>query len=351
MPPKATSNKPRPHFDYTTLDTDTSRFVKLQTGEIRGLMKRTAQGNVKIGQRLIEVKAKLRHGQFLDWLNAEFQWSYPTAARFMQVASSFGQNYEFDNFAPSALYELAAPSTPAAVRAEAIARAEAGEMITHKTAKALKQKYAILPTKIQTKPEPELVSAAYSQPKSLPQSAAKPLEIVALHPQLQVEPQTPAPKHLLSQAVQSSAIPQLLHLEEDTPGKWWKLDGRHLLYCGNPNSNEFVARIPETVPLLLAFPSARIWHSRIEANASVVLTDYLLVFQKPELLDEVLEPLILRISRMGDVVVTCFLPSPDILSVISRLERRGVVAEPDYRRCNAVRADWKKARLRVERVN
>jgi len=76
MPPKATANKPRPHFDYTTLDTDTYQFVKLQTGEIRGLMKRMAQGIVEIGQRLIEVKARLKYGQFLDWLNAEFQWSY-----------------------------------------------------------------------------------------------------------------------------------------------------------------------------------------------------------------------------------------------------------------------------------
>lgn len=351
MPPKATSNKPRQHFDYTTLDTDTFQFVKLQTGEIRGLMKRTAQGIVEIGQRLIEVKGRLRHGQFLDWLNAEFQWSYPTAARFMQVASSFGQYYEFDNFAPSALYELAAPSTPAAVRAEAMARAEGGEMITHKTAKALKQKYATPSTQTQTKSAPELVSPPQFQPKSLLKSAAKPLEIVAPHPQLQVQPQTPAPQHSLSQAVRSSAIPQPLQPEEDAPGKWWRLGGRHLLYCGHPNSDGFVVRIPETVPLLLAFPPARIWHSRIEADAGIVLIDHLLVFQTPELLDEVLEPLILRTSRVGEVVVTCFLPSPDILSVISRQERQGVVAEPDYRRCKAVIMAWKKARLRVERVN
>ena len=269
----------------------------------------------------------------------------------MQVASCFGQNSQLDNFAPSALYELAAPATPAPVRAAAIARAAVGEMITHKTAKALKQKYATPPTQTQTPPELELVSPPQPQAKLLLQLAAKPLEIVALHPQLRVQPQTPVPQHLLSQAVQSSVISQPSQPEEDAPGKWWRLAGRHLLYCGHPNSDQFVARIPKTVPLLLAFPPARIWHSRIAAEASIVLTDYLPVWQQPELLDKVLEPLLLRASRVSEVVVTCFLPYPEILSVISRLERQGVVAEPDYRRCNAVRVDWKKARLRVERVN
>ena len=68
-------------------------------------------------------------------------------------------------------------------------------------------------------------------------------------------------------------------------------------------------------------------------------------------LDEAIESAILLYSHLSDVVVSCFLPSPDILSIINRLDRWGVVAEPDPKRCNAVITDWKKAGLKVERLS
>jgi phage N-6-adenine-methyltransferase len=57
----------------------------------------------------------------------------------MQVAERFGGDeiYQIDKFAPSALYLLAAPSTPEPAREEAIARAEAGETITHTVSKVI----------------------------------------------------------------------------------------------------------------------------------------------------------------------------------------------------------------------
>lgn len=82
-------------FDYTSLDAETSQFVQQQTGEIRVLMKRTAQGIVGIGHKLIEVKKKLGHGRFGEWLEAEFDWSWDTAGNFMRVAQRFGDNPKF----------------------------------------------------------------------------------------------------------------------------------------------------------------------------------------------------------------------------------------------------------------
>jgi hypothetical protein len=55
-------------FDYTALDASTSQFVKVQTGEIKGLMKRTVESIFEIGQRLIIVKERLGHGRFGSWL-------------------------------------------------------------------------------------------------------------------------------------------------------------------------------------------------------------------------------------------------------------------------------------------
>jgi len=88
MPALAT-HKERQQFDYSTLDPQASQFVQQQTGEIRALMKRTAQDIIEVGQKLTQVKKQLGHGRFRDWLHAEFEWSVSAATRFMQVSERF----------------------------------------------------------------------------------------------------------------------------------------------------------------------------------------------------------------------------------------------------------------------
>jgi DNA modification methylase len=122
---------------YSQLDTGTRSFVEMRAGEIKALARRSALDIFEIGCKLLEVKARLDHGQFGVWLKDEFDWSRPTAARFMQVAGRFGEkNYQIDNFAPSALCLLAAPSTPEEAVEEAVAQASNGH-VTHKEAKEI----------------------------------------------------------------------------------------------------------------------------------------------------------------------------------------------------------------------
>lgn len=124
-------------FDYSALDSETRIVVQQRTTEIKALMKRAASDIIEIGQKLIEVKERLEHGQFSPWLEAEFGWKHTTAWNFMQVADKFSKFESLDGFAPSALYLLAAPSTPESARQEAIARAEEGEVITHGLARGI----------------------------------------------------------------------------------------------------------------------------------------------------------------------------------------------------------------------
>lgn len=124
-------------FDYAALDLETRVVVQQRTGEIRSLVRRSAQDIIEIGIKLGEVKGRIGHGGFGRWLDAEFQWSQDTAGRFMQVAQRFGQIPQIADFAPTALYLLAAPSTPDEAVEEALERAEGGERITHATAKAI----------------------------------------------------------------------------------------------------------------------------------------------------------------------------------------------------------------------
>ncbi len=69
-------------------------------------------------------EARLGHGPFDSWVRAEFDWTPRTAYRFIQVVEHFQSCDKLSQLAPSALYLLAAPSTPEAVRLEAIERAD-----------------------------------------------------------------------------------------------------------------------------------------------------------------------------------------------------------------------------------
>jgi len=341
-----TSASPPTHkaFDYASLDTETTQFVQQQTGEIRVLMKRTVESIVEIGQRLTAVKQRLEYGRFGTWLEVEFNWDERTAQRFMNVVTEFG-NYGDKlsemNFAPSALYLLAAPSTPEAARSEAITRAKAGEPITYTAAKAIKQKYTPLPSKPKPKLEPEPVSQ--SQPSPTPE----PLSQLEAKPQIvMIRRYVKAMSSAQPLAVQQPSVPVSTKL-----GVWWQLGGRHLLYCGDPNSPEFLERIAEEkVSLVLAFPSTSDWQPAIQATTRIVSTEDLPQRKDLRLFEDTLESILLLCSDIGGAVVSCFLPSPEILSVTNRLDRRGLFAEPDSKRCNAVISDWKRAGLRAERL-
>ncbi len=119
-------------FDYRALDSETRVVVHQKTTEIRDRMSRAAQAVVEIGQRLLDVKAALKHGQFGDWLEREFQWSEQSANNMMSVARTFKSlNFGDLKVSASALYLLASPSTPEDIRAEFIEKAEAGEAVKH----------------------------------------------------------------------------------------------------------------------------------------------------------------------------------------------------------------------------
>ena len=130
-------------FDYDALDAETRAFVSERVERIHNLARMTAAGIVQIGQYLTEVKARLAHGQFLEWIEREFAWSQFSADRFMnvydRVKCSNLQHLEID---ASALYLIAAPSTPEPVREEVIRRAENGEPVNHAGARALVQRFA-----------------------------------------------------------------------------------------------------------------------------------------------------------------------------------------------------------------
>lgn len=132
-------------FDYSGLDSETRIVVQQRCAEVRSLIKRSGADILEIGQKLIEVRDRLKHGKWGVWLQAEFEWSIDTAENYMRVARQFPEIPNGSDFHAKALYLLASPNTPAAARQEAIALAESGQTVSHATAIALVQEHRTPP--------------------------------------------------------------------------------------------------------------------------------------------------------------------------------------------------------------
>ncbi len=106
-------NEPAPPepFDYSILDENTREIVLRKTDETHGLMRRTAESIIAIGQNLLTVQEHLPEMKFSAWLRAEFDLSRQSAYNFMRVAARFGGNCKTVLQLPArVLYELASSS-------------------------------------------------------------------------------------------------------------------------------------------------------------------------------------------------------------------------------------------------
>jgi hypothetical protein len=102
---------------------------------IRALGKRVVGDVIEIGRRLAECKAILKEERrWLAWIENEFQWSRNTAENLINVHAMVRDkvsNFDSLNLPISALYLLAAPSTPEEAREAVIEAVADGERLTH----------------------------------------------------------------------------------------------------------------------------------------------------------------------------------------------------------------------------
>lgn len=146
-------------FDYGALDSETRQYVMERAKSIHDLTRMAANGIMLVGQYLAETKERLGHGRFLDWVEREFAWKERTARNLMMVYECFkSANFADLQIEASALYLIAAPSTPEPVRTEIIRRAESGEPVTHAGAKALRREFKETGV-IQARPLAQLIEA------------------------------------------------------------------------------------------------------------------------------------------------------------------------------------------------
>ncbi len=127
-------------FDYASLPINDAMELNAIKERIKIRLKRTAEDIIEIGKDLIIAKEKCGHGGFEKWISFEFEMNIRTAQNFMNVADKFSDKNEIISFLkPTALYMLAAPSTPENVRVEVLERIENGESVNFAEIQELKK--------------------------------------------------------------------------------------------------------------------------------------------------------------------------------------------------------------------
>jgi hypothetical protein len=106
------------------------RYNRLQV-----IIKRTTVDLVEFGQILTEVRSTLTHKEFLDFVKA-IGISRPTAYRWIAAAGAGQACSHVENIESTALYALAAPSTPEDVRDAFLRQADAGQGVTLQAVRA-----------------------------------------------------------------------------------------------------------------------------------------------------------------------------------------------------------------------
>jgi hypothetical protein len=113
-------------YDYGQIAEEHRELVQEAAVEIH----RWQRNTIELGNTLLAVKEVLDHGQFLDWIKVEFEGGIRELQKSMHVARMLKDNPNAGNYpllSASALYLLAAPSTPDVVRWEIQERIEMGD--------------------------------------------------------------------------------------------------------------------------------------------------------------------------------------------------------------------------------
>lgn len=324
-------------FNYEALESQQRIDVKQAVQAIREKLRRAAQDIWEIGRMLSEVQSTLQRGQFDDWLKTEFDWSRRTAYKFISVYKRFDRsiNLEEIDIATSALYLLAAESTPEEIREEFIQKAQDGKKITHQevfqVVQELKQKsnsksqeLELLETSSTTR---KMTEIATSEPTTSGQ------QIITVIPQIDVE----KPVAELTEPLDSIVNLNLVEIDKG----WYRLNNQHRVFCGDTALPEFANHIPyATLAIAITYDD---WaHDWLIEKAKTVV-----VFPESEFDRQKLTGLIIMFSAADDTVIFPWLPEAEIIEITHQLGRKVYAGDINSQKCQAA---IDKTGLSVEKI-
>ncbi len=289
-------------FNYEALDSKQRIEIQEATKVIREKLRRAARDIWEIGQMLSEVQSKLKRGQFDEWLKTEFDWSRRTAYKFISVYKRFDRsiNLEEIDIATSALYLLAAESTPEKIREEFIQKAQEGKKITHQEVLQVVQE---------------------SKTKLIPQSEK--LEFSQISNKVKEEIEKP---------ISNSDVPLKSHVNFNSINierGWYQLNKQHTIFCGDTALPKFANSIPYGA-LAIAVTSDDWAHDWLIEKAKTVV-----VFPESEFERSKLTSLIVMFSSVNGIVIFPWLPEEEMILVTHQLGRKVYGGDIEPQKCQA----------------
>lgn len=175
--------------------------IEKTTAEILILKDQTAQNIIEIGRRLIEVKERLEHGEYLKWLKEKVDFTERTAQRFVKVATVFSNTTPVSHLGTRKLLALAGLDEED--RQEVMKENKVEDMTTRELEKVVKEKKEI---KKQLEEEQELSNGLQEEIKE------KEKQIKTL--QNEIENIQIPKKEIIEKEVVKEVIPENLILEK-----------------------------------------------------------------------------------------------------------------------------------------
>lgn len=115
-----------------------SRGIAVITDEILFYKQVGGQAVLEIGKRLIEAKAQLKHGEWLDWLQDRVEFSEASAQRFMRLAREYGNASLVTDLGTSKALELLA--LPASEREQFVEENDVAAMTKEQLRQAIRER-------------------------------------------------------------------------------------------------------------------------------------------------------------------------------------------------------------------
>ena len=294
------------NFNYQVLDSQKRTEIEEATAAIRERLRKAAQDIWEIGKMLNDVQSKLQRGQFDEWIEAEFDWSRRTAYKFISVYKRFDNtvNLEEINIATSALYLLAAESTPEEIREDFIQKAQEGEKVTHQEVLKIVKKAR---ENSQEKPETSSILKSQSQQQSvsiIPNSIVKKSLTVVSQPN--------------NNSIQSKLI---------IDRGWYQLESQYHIFCGDTALPEFANHIPYAA-LAIAVTTDDWAHDWLIEKAKTVV-----VFPESEYDRQKLTGLLVMFSAAEDKIILPWLPNEEMIAIAHQLGRQVYAGDIDAQKC------------------
>jgi CheY-like chemotaxis protein len=339
---------------YSELNPKVAETIKKRTEVVRRLNERAFDLLIQQGQELIKIQNELKEERlFVRWLEIEYPHSDSSVYRLINGAKKikeFQEKYKDElkdtdfskiKLGSSVFSYLSQITTPLEAVREILNLCLKEQYVSIKTAQQIIGKYKALSSGDIEKISLEIVTVfpeIDNNIQTINQSVLQPS---------QSSLQITQPNQIIQNSEKNPPKPLILGGLPLKKNNWWQL-GKHLLYCGNPNSPSFKKKLSGNAALAIVFPPHTGW------DLDLLPADSKLVFHSNREnldLEKIRESIaiIIEITTVSnESVIFAYISDPELLLIADDLDCCGFLVQPDFKKCESIINFWQQQGKTVE---